>query len=295
MLQTFSGGATVPTRTLGDNTTNAASTAFVTNAIGAIVTSRTKLTGPLALYADFVNGNDSNACTSAGVGNACKTVQGAFNKLFQNYDTAGRTTTINFNNNDTTGLLITASWVGGGPITINGPGGSPPSIGLSLAGGAAIGINAPLPANLTLTNMAISGAVGVQVSAPGVVVLGNNLNFGTASAYHINVFFPGAAVNCSGSYTISGGAITHWRATIQGAITCQGQTITLTGTPAFTGPFAQASDLGLLYIPNMQFAGAATGSRYFVSGNSVIETAGNGANYLPGNAPGSVQSSPGYQ
>src|SRR5690606_36421850 len=95
----------------------------------------------------------------------------------------------------------------------------------------------------------------------------------------------GGVVSAIGNYTISGGALIHW-VSLSGILRSQGRTITLTGTPAFSGSFAQAGALGIMYINGNTFSGAATGKRYDVLENSAIKVAGAGATYLPGNAAG---------
>jgi hypothetical protein len=66
-------------------------------------------------------------------------------------------------------------------------------------------------------------------------------------------------------------------------------TITLTGTPAFSGSFALTQG-GLAYIgmSNISFSGSATGQRYGVQYYSWINTYGGGANFFPGNSAGVV-------
>ncbi len=65
-----------------------------------------------------------------------------------------------------------------------------------------------------------------------------------------------------------------------------GQTVTLAGTPAFSLAYAFASDTSLISVSSVTFSGSATGTRYNVSANGVIDTAGGGATYLPGNSAG---------
>lgn len=67
-----------------------------------------------------------------------------------------------------------------------------------------------------------------------------------------------------------------------------GRTVTLSGTPAFATRFAQFTYGGIYICGGMTFTGAATGTRYYAAGHSLIETGGGGASYLPGNAAGFV-------
>jgi len=66
-----------------------------------------------------------------------------------------------------------------------------------------------------------------------------------------------------------------------------GRTVTLTGTPNISF-FAQALLLGNLHVGTNTYTGSASGTRYQSSGNSVINTAGGGGSYFPGNSAGST-------
>jgi hypothetical protein len=98
-----------------------------------------------------------------------------------------------------------------------------------------------------------------------------------------------------GSYTIAGGGINHIEVSGPGvfnAVTWSGysNTVTLQNTPNFTGAFAYASG-GSYMMYSKTFAGTgATGQRYNVSMNGVVNTNGAGASYFPGNAAGATYS-----
>ena len=67
-----------------------------------------------------------------------------------------------------------------------------------------------------------------------------------------------------------------------------GVTVTITGTPGFSGAFAEADDLGFVNYNGPIFSGAATGKRYGATLNGVIDTNGAGATYFPGNVGGTT-------
>ena len=99
----------------------------------------------------------------------------------------------------------------------------------------------------------------------------------------------GAVVLANG-YTVTGGANYHWFANNAGVINNGNTpiTVTLTGTPAFTGAFAGASALGLINPSSfITFSGSATGQRYITGSNGTVNTNGSGASYLPGSSAGS--------
>ena len=91
------------------------------------------------------------------------------------------------------------------------------------------------------------------------------------------------------SYNISAGAVTHIFCSSSGNVAIEGCTVTTTGTVAFSSAFVTSSFLGGVFIDSNNFTGAsATGSRYSITANGVVYTAGAGATYLPGNAAGST-------
>jgi hypothetical protein len=93
------------------------------------------------------------------------------------------------------------------------------------------------------------------------------------------------------TYNISAGAVTHIFCSSSGNFVIEGCTITTTGTVAFSGAFVTSSFLGGVFIDSNNFAGAsATGSRYSITANGVVYTAGAATTYLPGNAVGSTGS-----
>lgn len=64
---------------------------------------------------------------------------------------------------------------------------------------------------------------------------------------------------------------------------------TINGTPNWTTAFVNMADVSQVGVAQTaSFTGAATGVRYLVAANGVIDTAGGGANFFPGNAAGST-------
>lgn len=130
---------------------------------------------------------------------------------------------------------------------------------------------------------------GLYASSGGYLNVSGKIEFGACGNYHMSALANGV-INFTGSnYTISGNAPYHCYCyaggkLIQGA----GGTVTLTGTPAFSGSFLLMDELSLAEIYTVTYSGSATGKRYEATLNSVINTYGGGATYLPGNAAGST-------
>lgn len=255
---------------------------------GSILGGRIRLTTSLTLHSDTGSGTDQAGCGLATGTSACRTLNYLLNNVFiPNYDTAGHAVTLSFVANDSTCVSIGTGWTGGGQVTIQGPGGSPPSIGLTCSE-IAIGINAPLPAALFIQGFKISGGtIGVFSQAPGFIVA-NNINYGAESLYHIQLSGPGAKYLCNGNYTISGNSGYHWYTSSTGAlIQCSAITLTLSGTPVFN-IFAVAIDGGAIQPTLNTYSGSATGARFAVGSQGLIDTGTGNVNLLPGNSAGVV-------
>lgn len=138
--------------------------------------------------------------------------------------------------------------------------------------------------SLTIETAGLVAQYGATVNISGVT-------FGAASGATHMIAQNGALINMSGNYTISGGANIHIQTSYGGCFTCLGQTVTLTGTPAFGTYFAYSEFSGSNQDwTGSSFSGSATGTRYDVILNAVINTTGGGATFLPGSVGGGSSS-----
>lgn len=141
-----------------------------------------------------------------------------------------------------------------------------------------------------LRGLTISAAAGSSIRTErGSRVIIQNVRFGAASVAHMSAQ-TGSFIVAEGNYTIAGAAAWHKIARGGALIMTTDRTVTLTGTPAFSQSYAFADDTSLIRAPGMTFSGSATGKRYDVATNGVINTNGGGATYLPGNVGGSTAS-----
>jgi len=113
-----------------------------------------------------------------------------------------------------------------------------------------------------------------------------NIDFGSIAFVQVQAR-NGGLCEAVGNYAISGGAVRHMDASNFGALRVQSRTVTLAGSPAFSGVFANVIT-GLVVANGNTYSGSATGVRYSVILNGVINTAGGGASYFPGDAAGSA-------
>lgn len=261
------------------------------------------LTAPRTYYVNWATGNDTYDGLQATVG---ATPNGPFKTLQRAADAMARFNLNGFN--VTVNVADSASytsailpdvagqglinWVGNAAtpanVVINSPNGSTPSIiargthhnmsGFKVTG-AGEGFVTNLGAILGLSNIEYGATVGAQNRCVngGQIRLGNGVwRITGGSAF--NSFSPSSFVSCEqgGRFDISN--------------ISSPPSLTIVGTPNYVSPFLFAADLGVVVFRYTSLTGAATGTRYQALTNSVINTGGGGATYVPGNVAGSVSS-----
>jgi hypothetical protein len=281
----------VPTAPPGTSDSRAASTAFVMKNAGG----RTRLTAPLDLYADYVNGSDANPCIT---GAPCKTAQHTYNMMVSSYDTAGQNVGIHLLNNDPTCFNVVTAWTGGGNVVITGPGSSStqPTVGFVGCTGNGVTIQGNLPGLLGLFNLVLtssSGGVSLLHQGIGDVVL-SNVVFGAAAAAHMEAIGTGAKITCTQPAIITMTAqATVWAAgIINGNFVCQSATFVFLGSQAYTF-VAYAGALGSVVVNGSVFCSnyslttcnpvtAVTGQKFLATTNGLIDTETGNLNFIPG-------------
>ncbi|EGP07798.1 hypothetical protein CSIRO_2393 [Bradyrhizobiaceae bacterium SG-6C] len=189
----------------------------------------------------------------------------------------------------TYGPFVLKSLVGSGKVTITGDTATPANV--VLASTAADGIGG----SNVMGRYKVEGFKFTNATSGSHIKLFNTYlelganDYGAAVTAHVWIE-QNAYVEFTASYTISGGATRHLFATTGGIFVCSAKTVTITGTPAFSSAFVVGSRTGVFNLPGNTYSGSATGSRYIVSFNAVVDVGGGGVNYLPGNAAGSTVS-----
>ncbi|HWJ99450.1 MAG TPA: DUF2793 domain-containing protein [Xanthobacteraceae bacterium] len=236
------------------------------------------------------DGSDSNTGLANTAGGAFLTPQKAWDAAVK-LDLAGYSLTIQLGDGSYTGGLSMNIPPVGGNISVVGNTSTPGNVVLSKTGGNAIGLMCVAVVNLSGVKVSTStSGNGIYCGVAGAQIkLGAGMQFGACANNHIYAE-NGGYVSCFSSYTINGAAQCHLQAQRTGGIDMFGQTVTLSGTPAFSTGFAYALALGRLIIGSITYSGGATGVRYFSGTNSVIDTSGGGASFFPGNAAGSAAS-----
>lgn len=186
-----------------------------------------------------------------------------------------------------------ATWrghIGTGAVILRGDTTTPSNCVWNRTGGNDItfGIGAKLTVEGFKFQTTTSGHA-IQVRAFGQLTLGIN-EFGACAGAHIRADNL-AQVACTANYTISGGANRHIDTSANCAFGYGSNTITVSGTPAFT-EFIYVSLGSMISLFNTTFSGSATGKRYTIDGGAIINTygAGTSSTYFPGNSNGTAAS-----
>jgi len=256
-----------------------------------VVPERIRLTAATNYFVT-TTGNDSNSGSSAA---PFLTIQGAINFIANNVDLAGNDVTINVASGTyTTPVLVLSPWVGTGTVKIHGDTTTPSNVVISTTSASAITVgdvnHAHRGATLSVEGLKITTSTsgsGIVAVGGGTAVITGNMEFGSVVNFQISASFS-SSVDIQSNYTISGGASAHINVTNNCSASLAGRTITITGTPAFSLAFVQTTRNGALSISGNTFSGSATGTRYSATLNSVIDTNGAGATYLPGNVGGTT-------
>jgi hypothetical protein len=154
-------------------------------------------------------------------------------------------------------------------------------------------------AHFGLQGITITSAKGSAIfpeTHAGIVV--SKVIFGTTHFGHMHAE-TGGSVTIVGDYGITGGAPAHIEAVLGGRIIYleSPHTVTLTGTPHFSTAFVSLDQGSVAYVNHnfVAFRGSATGARYLIKGNSVLETEGGEPSFLPGDSPGTLLTGGQYQ
>lgn len=184
--------------------------------------------------------------------------------------------------NNAAGQVFIKGTSSGAPIVIN-DGSSTPAAIIALSG-----------AQISLQNVTITSTNGSAVfpSYGAIINVLTGCTFGACALGQFHAETAGA-VRVVSSYTVSGSAPAHLQAVLGGFIIFDefAVTITVSGTPAFSIGFVDCEEGSLVYCNSnfVTISGSATGPRYFISGNGVVETEAGNATFFPGDAPGVLE------
>lgn len=253
-------------------------TAANTTAISGIVTGGRETLTVARTYYVRTDGSDSNTGLVDSAGGAFLTVQKAIDTVAA-LDLSIYSATISVGAGTFTTAIVLKSYLGTGPVAITGAGAT--TIFSVTSDNAVFGSGAGIWTLNSVKIVTTTGGSGIFTSG-NTTLSTTGIEFGACATAHIR---------CSnqspirmGAYTISGSSPIHYLVESGGRPTCVSVTVTLTGTPAFSNVFASVSGISYLWLEGVTWSGAATGARYTVKENSVLNTATGSITTLPGNA-----------
>lgn len=230
------------------------------------------------------DGNDANTGLADSAGGAFRTLQKAVD-MVGGLDVGIFDVTIEVGPGTYTGQTTLKNFVGAGQCLIRGLGGVAVLAAATGPTIAATGLVSrwALGTNLRLETTTSGSAIFLDSSR--LTLSGATFGATSGGGYHMVLDRSGVFVNAD--YAIAGGGAGHvFCSTGSDFVILGPRTITLTGTPAFTDCFVRATGLAVVRAPAVTFVGSATGVRYVAELNSVINTSGGGASYLPGSMAG---------
>lgn len=242
---------------------------------------REKLTANRTYYVDVSSGSDSNDGLSSGAG-AFATIEKALETAIDTLDFNGYDVDISVaDGTHTASINVAGPQVGKGQLSLTGNTSTPANCLIDHAGSYDFILT---QLDIVIDGFKIEGGVGIAIGFRCKVVLGTAMDFGVCANWHIEV---GSQVRLELSgHTISGGASRHVFATAPCDIFSNGSTFTLTGTPAFASAFVDITSTAYCRLTSVTFSGSATGKRFNVIDNAVINTNGAGPSALPGDSAG---------
>lgn len=233
------------------------------------------------------DGNDANDGLTNTGGGAFKTVQKALDVILGTLDLGGFNITIQVAAGTYAGAVSFASpQVGAGDITISGDTTTPSNVTMNVAG-TCVTVNGAGCRLFVQGVKFVASTSWFLVSNGGYLKTSGKNEFSDAGGHGMQATKSGiidavAPEILSGS---TGGG--HYQANMNGVIYCQSATWTTSGT-ASRNTFAWATTGGIVYAFANTLTGSLTGKRYVVSTNAVVNTAGGGASYFPGDTTGIV-------
>lgn len=230
-------------------------------------------------------GNDNNDGLAATRAGALLTKQTCWNKIAA-LDLSNYTATMQLADSvyTTTWFTLLNSPIGTSKVIIKGNTTLPSNVRVAPASDA-FSVSGPAQVWIKDLKIACTG-LGILAQHPGCVVDFTNLEFGACNE-HIRVTSGQVSLTGGTSYAIAGGGGRH--------VLCSGKYFTASSTPViwgrpnFTDAFVNIIN-GYMSLWSCQWTGLATGTRWYVSANGVINTFGQSTAWMPGSAAGAESS-----
>ena len=232
------------------------------------------------------NGSDSNNGLANTSGGAFLTIQKAIN-VAAALDCSIYNITIQVADGTYSQALSWSGMIGSGTTTILGNTTTPSNVVVTGGGSDGITVSAR---QLVVDGAIVTGNNGLRVGAGAEVNLGR-VHFG--ACYNAAIRCDnGGRVGGTGNLalTFSGGGANWISSSGNATIGFSSCTLTFSGTPAYSGGGILAAGGSIITFFSVTMSGAATGLRYIISSNAVINSfgAGTSSTYFPGNSNGTT-------
>lgn len=146
------------------------------------------LTAPTNFYLNGTSGDDAHSGLTPAT--AFGTLQGAIDGVILRYNFGGLTHTINITDHSYAAAALASGWSGGGNLQLVGNLVNWANVTVDAgSSAAAIAVQAPLPGNLGISGLAVTGGVskvGILVQATASVAL-DSVEFGACGLYHLDI------------------------------------------------------------------------------------------------------------
>jgi Protein of unknown function (DUF2793) len=231
------------------------------------------------------DGNDSNDGLTNSAGGAFLTIQKAID-VSVTLDLSAYSVTIRCGAGTRSQTIVLKSYIGVGPIILEGDVTTPANVLISVTNGDCV------QADTVIGKWRVRGfkfqtatAGSLFSISNGSVVEYDTCDFGLAAGGSAQLYISSSAiVTAVGNYTISASGYSHWTAIDGGKVTCRNRVVTITGTPAFGSAFAIATRGGGVMAIGTTYSGSATGGRFRAEMNGTIDF---GGTTPPGSVAGS--------
>lgn len=251
---------------------------------------RTHVTEQTIFYVDPVKGDDENPCISDA--QPCKTMQAAYEKMYDDYDFRGFDARLHLADGDyTSGLSISGHLVGAAHMQVVGNCENPQAVNVNPGDGTAFTAEYGGKLRVACVQVSGSGVTGFLSRTMGVLQVnfrsGDAVVFGDMPGGSSVVATDGGIVNISGAVVISGNAAIHWAVSSISQITVgAGTTYSITDRYAIDYFLHTTLNSVVSLGANVTFGGPdPDGQKYIVTSGSRVSL---NENVLPGTIPGTV-------
>jgi hypothetical protein len=233
-----------------------------------------------------VSPDDEEASLTASDIGPCSfpTIQAAYDFLVDEIDTASYPVKLKVADGVyPDGFVSRAPLVGGGKLIIEGNLTTPAKCSVPTSGAHCF---QTLAGDVIVRGFKVSttGAFNC-LDVPGGHLAWDRIEFGPSGSNHVQAYLDGSADCWNGSYAISGGAGAHLHCYGGGRLNLNSTAVALLNTPAFRDSFVGVAS-AIAGFARVSFSGSATGRRYYVHKNGIIDIGGDSEGYFPGTLPG---------